>query len=66
MTDQDILDLGLASGLIDKSNGKLIIDFTVMPDPDLYRFARLIEELTVIEASERVKRYCYENTLKGD
>lgn len=62
MTDQDIIDLGIASGLVDKSNGKLIIDFTVLPDPDLYRFARLIEELTIVEASERLRKQYY--TLK--
>jgi hypothetical protein len=60
MTDQDILDLGIASDLVRiidsniPNNKKYWIDSGLV-DPDFYTFARLIEELVIVEAIERIK-----------
>ena len=60
MTDQDILDLGVASDLVRiidsniPNNKKYWIDSHIV-DPDFYAFARLIEELAIVEAIERIK-----------
>lgn len=64
MTKQDILDLGVASGLVSiiksniPNNDKFWIEAHVV-DPDFYRFARLIEELAIVEAVERLKNQSY-------
>jgi hypothetical protein len=64
MTDKDILDLGIASGLVRvitsniPNNEKYWIDSTIV-DPDFYKFARLIEELTIVKVKERIN-YVYD------
>lgn len=69
MTNKDILDLGVASGLVSiissniPNNEKYWIEAHIV-DPDFYAFVRLIEELAILEATDRVKSYCYEN-FKG-
>lgn len=69
MNKQDILDLAIASELVRvipsniPNNEKYWIDAHVV-DPDLYRFARLIEELAIIEAVERIKNISYVSSGK--
>lgn len=71
MTNKDILDLGVASGLVSiissniPNNEKYWIEAHIV-DPDFYAFARLIEELAIVEATDRVKSHCsdFMKTLK--
>ena len=71
MNKKDILDLGIASGLVRvitsniPNNDKYWIEAHVV-DPDFYRFARLIEELTIVEAVERLKNQSYVSSGKDE
>lgn len=70
MTNKDILDLAIASGHVRiissniPNNEKYWIEAHVV-DPDFYAFARLIEELAIVEAIERIKNHSYVSS-KGD
>lgn len=70
MTNKDILDLAIEAGHVRvissniPNNEKFWIEAHVV-DPDFYAFARLIEELAIVEAIERIKNHSYVSS-KGD